>query len=116
MNEVEELTFRDRHCFSLMIVFAILMVILLVSVSMTLYYRSGAAQLDLSRPGYKSIRTQVDNYGSDFNNFAATGDINQTVITQFKEFYSEQAQKIKAANAFSGDPLDPSALDLTVSD
>lgn len=114
MSENEELSFRDRHRFSLMIFLAISIATVLVATSMSLYYNSGAAQLDLSRPGYKNIRTQVTNDESDLNSFSATGPIDKDVINDFKTIYSAQAQKIKAANAFSGDPLDPSALGLTV--
>ncbi len=114
MNEIEILSFRDRHRFSLMIVFAILISATLVAISIALYYNSGASQLDLSRPGYKNVRAQVKNDENGFNSFSSTGAIDQSAITEFNELFLNQAKKVKDASAFSGDPLNPDALGLTV--
>ncbi len=120
MNEAQitidsdEHSFRDEHRFSIMIVFAILVALALVMISMAIYYGSGAAQLDLSRPGYKSIRAQVENSDSDFQNYSATGQINQSTINEFKTLYYKQAQKIESVDAFSGDPLSPDSLGIGV--
>ncbi|HPF30929.1 MAG TPA: hypothetical protein PLO25_01270 [Candidatus Saccharibacteria bacterium] len=112
MNETDELTFRYRYRFLLMIISTIIIAIVLVSISISMYYKSGAAQLDLSRPGYKSVRSQVTN--DETGSFSATGNIDQSVINEFKDLYYSQAKKIKEANAFSGDPLDPVSLWETV--
>ncbi len=110
MTDSDEPSFRDEHRFSIMIVLAVFLALVLVTISMAIYYGSGAAQLDLSRPGYKSIRAQVENSDSDFQNYSATGQINQTTITEFKTLYNKQAQKIESVDAFSGDPLSPDSL------
>lgn len=110
MTDSDESSFRDEHRFSIMIVLAVFLALVLVTISMAIYYGSGAAQLDLSRPGYKSIRAQVENSDSDFQNYSATGQINQTTITEFKTLYNKQAQKIESVDAFSGDPLSPDSL------
>lgn len=110
----DEPSFMGEHRFSLLIIFAILIASGLVLISMSIYYNSGAAQLDLSRPGYKAVRAQVTTSDSDFQNYSATGPINQSAISEFKILYARQAQKTESVDAFGGDPLNPSALELTV--
>jgi hypothetical protein len=110
---VGKLSFWGKHRFSLLIVMAILAVSGLVLISMTLYYSSGAAQLDLSRPGYKSVRAQAVTSDSDFQNYSSTGVINQSTISEFKSLYARQVQKIEAVDAFGGDPLSPDSLGIS---
>jgi hypothetical protein len=106
----DQLSFWGEHRFSLLILLAILVASGLVLISMTLYYNSGAAQLDLSRPGYKAVRAQVVTNDSDFQNYSSTGAINQSTIGEFKSLYARQAQKTEAVDAFGGDPLSPDSL------
>lgn len=96
--------------FLLMIVMAISIAFGLVLISLELYNSSGTAQLDLSRPGYQSVRAQSFNDDSNFKIFSSNGDINQTTIDEFKSIYVEQSQKIKAVDAFGGDPLSPESM------
>ena len=106
----EKITFWDGHRFLLLILIAIVIAIVLVSISLTMYNRSGAAQLDLSRPGYIDVRSKTVDSSSDFKNYSNFGPIDQTSIDEFKTLYDEQASKIKLAEAFKGDPLNPNAL------
>jgi hypothetical protein len=94
----------------MMIIGSVLLATLLVSVSLYLYNTSGAAQLDLSRPGYVDIRSKTVDSSSEFKNYATTGPITQASIDEFKTLYDEQADKIKLASAFKGDPLNLDAL------
>jgi hypothetical protein len=103
----------SKHRFFLMIMLAIIISLILVTASLALYNSSGAAQLDLSRPGYKDVRAQVVN-NDDFQNYSSTGPINQTTITEFETLYEQQAAKIESVDAFGGDPLSPDALGLNV--
>jgi len=77
---------------------------------MIMYNSSGAAQLDLSRPGYVDVRSQVVVNEGDFQSYSSTGAINKDSINDFKSLYDKQAQKVKAADAFGGDPLSSDAL------
>jgi len=110
ITQPEELSFRDKHRFSLLITMAIIVTTVLVLISMNMYYSSGAAQLDLSRPGYKGVRTQVETTDNDFQNYSAVGSINQKTISEFKALFEKQAQKTKSVDAFGGDPLSPESL------
>ncbi len=111
---VSEFSSSSKSRFLLMISLSVIVSVVLVSISLSIYSSSGAAQLDLSRPGYQSIRSQAVTNDSDFKNYSSSGDINQTTINEFKTLYAGQATKAKAIDAFGGDPLNPDALGLTI--
>lgn len=108
--ESDELPFYGDHRFLALIIISIVIASILVAISMAIYFNSGAAQLDLSRPGYKDVREQAVSKDTTFLNYSATGVINQTTITEFRTLYDAQAIKAKAIDAFGGDPLDSAAL------
>lgn len=109
-----ELSFWDQHRYLLLIAVSISLAMFLVSVSMALYASSGAAQLDLSRPGYSAVTSQVLKNNNDFEDYSSSGDINKTSIDEFRVLYERQATKAKAVDAFRGDPLNPAALELSL--
>jgi len=110
---VEEVSFKDKHSFLIFIIVSILIASVIVTISMALYNSSGAAQLDLSRPGYKSVRSQAGKDDGDFQTFSSSGSISKEIISNFKATYDKQAQKIKVVDAFGGDPLSPDALGIS---
>jgi len=109
----EDLSFWDKHRFLLLIALTVSIALVLVGISMTLYTSSGTAQLDLSRPGYRSVSSQAVNTDSDFENYATSGQIDKAALTEFNALYQKQAVKAKAVDAFSGDPLDPNILEIS---
>lgn len=109
----EERSFKDKHSFFLFITISILISSVVVVISMTMYNGSGAAQLDLSRPGYKDVRSQATANEGDFQNYSSSGSIDKDIIADFKSIYDRQAQKVKAVDAFGGDPLSPEALGIS---
>jgi len=113
ITTVDKFSFRSKHRFLLLIVLSILIASVLVLVSMEIYNSSGAAQLDLSRPGYKSVRAQVVTSDNDFKNYSNIGPINQNTISEFKSLFAQQAKKAKTVDAFGGDPLSPYALGIS---
>lgn len=82
----------------------------LVGVSLALYSSSGASQLDLSRPGYSGVSNQTVTKEEDTNVYSETGPIDQQAVDEFRALYKEQSDKIKAIDAFGGDPLGASSL------
>lgn len=105
-----KLSIWSSRRFLLLIIGFILIACGLVFISMVLYSTSGTAQLDLSRPGYIDVRGQTIDSSSEFKNYPDSGSINQAAITEFNNLYDSQVNKIKLANAFSGDPLDINTL------
>jgi hypothetical protein len=110
---VEARSFIGKHSFLLFITISILISAVVVYISMQMYNSSGAAQLDLSRPGYVSVRSQVDTSDGDLQTYPSNGAMNKGVINDFKSSFNKQAKKIEAVDAFGGDPLDPAALGIS---
>ena len=109
--EAQQLGGWQQHKFMVLVAATIVLSLMLVGVSMWLYNSSGAAQLDLSRPGYQSVRDQVD-YGNDFAGFPASGPLNQEAIDQFRNMYDEQLSEITAIESFGGNVMSDTSLGL----
>ncbi|MGH7218533.1 MAG: hypothetical protein ACREGE_03785 [Candidatus Microsaccharimonas sp.] len=107
--EDETLSFWDRHRLSLLLILTVIIAIIMTIVSVIIYNSSGAAQLDLSRPGYRSVSDQIER-DDTIDEYSASGPINTDTIQEFITLYDEQAEKAKAVNAFNGDPLNPEVL------
>ena len=101
----------EQHRFMALIGGTILTAMFLVGVALALYASSGAAQLDLSRPGYKSVRNQAVRSDS-FNGFPATGAITDQTLSDFRKMYDEQAKKATNFNSFGGGPMTDEALSI----
>lgn len=106
-------SFIGKHSFLIFITISITISAVVVYASMQMYNRSGAAQLDLSRPGYVSVRSKVDASDGELQAYPANGQFNKNVIDNFKSLFIKQAQKIKAIDAFGGSPLDDAALGIS---
>lgn len=106
----EEMGFWDKHRLTLLLIITVIIAITLTVVSMTIYNVSGAAQLDLSRPGYKSVSDKVD-VSDKITEYSSFGSVNKDSINEFTKLYDEQATKAKAVDAFNGDPLNPEILE-----
>jgi hypothetical protein len=109
--EIEPQAYWVRHRFMLLVIGTITVALALVSVSLVIYNVSGSAQLDLSRPGYKSVSDKVEREES-INEYNAFGEVNKTTVAEFTKLYDEQAKKAKAVDAFNGDPLNPEVLEV----
>ena len=113
---LEDLSFWDKHRFLLLIAITIVVAVGLVAVSLVIYNMSGAAQLDLSRPGYKAVASQAQTNTTTFANYSAAGPINAETIKEFQKLYDEQAESISAVDAFGGDPLNADTLEFSTTD
>lgn len=88
---------------------SIVIAVILVLISMALYISSGAAQLDLSRPGYQSVQSKVDPNDS-FKSFPATGKVDVATIEQFQKLLKEQVKQVTSVDAFNPEVLESQAL------
>lgn len=111
-RETQPESFILRHRFAFLIVGTLVISLILVIVAMVIYNVSGAAQLDLSRPGYQSVSNQVER-GVDVGDFSASGQVTAETIEEFIELYDIEAKKATAVDAFNGDPLNPEVLEFT---
>lgn len=104
-----ELSFWDRHRLSLLLILTVIIAISMTVISVVIYNSTGAAQLDLSRPGYRSVSSEVETTDR-IDTYSASGPVNKETINEFIKQYDEQASKAKAVDAFNGDPLNPEIL------
>lgn len=97
-----------RHRLLHLVVGSVMIAFLLVLVAMALYASSGSAQLDLSRPGFKSVQDKVD--ATVFESFPASGEVNAEVLDEFLELYDKQTKRVDSTDAFSKNALKNEAL------
>lgn len=100
-----------RHRFMALVALTILIALFLVSVALALYASSGAAQLDLSRPGYQSVREQGGKT-TTFDGFPANGTLTKETIDEFRTLYNQQAEKATNIDSFSGSAMSEQTLSL----
>ncbi len=101
----------EKHKFMVLVGFTIIIALFLVMVSLRLYSSSGAAQLDLSRPGYKSVREQAGR-PVDFTSFPSTGQLNKEALDSFRSLYDEQVKEATAVDSYGGDVMSDATLGL----
>ena len=94
-----------RHKLPTFLTGVILLAFVLVMISMEVYYRSGAYQLDLSRPEWMARRAEIDEAPKTRDAFDAQGEITVEVLDEFLERYKEEAGRAIDTGAFSADVL-----------
>ena len=121
MNETDltidskQLTGWRKHKFIVLVGLTIIGALGLVVLSLYLYNSSGAAQLDLSRPGYKSVRDKA-NRSDTINSFPSSGAITEDTLRDFDAQYSEQLKQVTQFDGFGGDVMSDEALSLDAND
>lgn len=99
----------EQHKFMLLVGLAIVAALGLVAVSLALYNSSGAAQLDLSRPGYQSVREQASKKQA-FTSFPSTGALDSNALDQFRALYDKQVKNVTAVDSYGGNVMDDNIL------
>lgn len=117
MSEEPQLAGKDpvspwaQHRFTLLVAGAIMVSLFLVGVALALYASSGAAQLDLSRPGYVSVREQAAE-PDQFDGFSGSGEIDKEALDQFRTLYNQQAKKATSVDSFGGSAMSDQTLSI----
>lgn len=99
----------SRHQLTIALSLAILIALLLTVTSVIIYEVSGAAMLDLSRPGYEPARKQLQKTNGQLQ-FSSKEPIDQSVVKKFRSLYKKQTDDIHKLNSFNGKVLDDSQL------
>lgn len=99
-----------RQKFVWMIVLSMIIAVGFTAVSLRLYSRSSAAQLDLSRPGFEQVRAELDQ--TAVKTFEGTGAITIETVTEFQELYNIQHAKTETGQ-YASDTLSDEALGMT---
>lgn len=102
--------------FPSMIASVVVISLVLVSIALNIYNTSGAAQVDLSRPGFASVQKQAgsDNSNNEDQSFSETGQITKQTISDFKNQYSKHTKRITASTSYSEDALSDTSLQILV--
>jgi hypothetical protein len=109
--ESKQLGWWQQHRFILLIIITIFISLFLVGVALAMYASSGTAQLDLSRPGYTSVRDQAVR-SDTLTSFPSDGAINKDALDQFRKLYDQQAKKVTSVDSFGGSVMNDQALSL----
>lgn len=110
-NPIERSRFMqavDRHSFAAMIVCSIVIALVLVSVALWLYDSSGAAEVDLSRPEYQSVRdkSKINDTNTLDDNYSANGPINKDTLKEFSDKFDAHIKQLNTAGDFNPKALD----------
>lgn len=111
IHDARTMTPWQRHRFLVLIGATIIIALFLVGVALALYASSGAAQLDLSRPGYVSVREKAVQSDS-FSGFPSSGPVSKDTLDQFRTLYQGQASQATNVDSFGGDPLSDKSLSI----
>jgi hypothetical protein len=109
VKDSTELSFKERHKFLVAVGGCIIIALFLVGVALALYASSGAAQLDLSRPGYQSVRQQATSNNS-MDAFPSAGNLDKEAIEQFRKLYDERAGQATSVDSFGGNVISDESL------
>ena len=101
----------EQHRIFYAITLALLVAMLLTAISMALYVSSGASRLDLSRPGYESLREEVQQ-GGDESTFSSTGPINSSVADDFQQRFDKHRDTLSKLGNYGSNALDDQQLQI----
>ena len=110
-HEAVSMTKWERHRFLLLIGVVIAISMMMVSVALSLYNSSGAAQLDLSRPDYQDVRNQAKRDMTS-TNFPSTGKLDSKAFESFNKLYQERTGKVISVESFDSTALSEDSLQL----
>ena len=102
----------QKHRFFVLIVGVILLSFVLVCIALSLYNSSGAAQIDLSRPGYQSIQKEASR-GQVNDSFPSTGKLDKNAFDSFDKMYGNHTRRVVGADSFDTEALDAALVQLS---
>ena len=109
--EAQNLSVWERHRFFLLVASVICIALFMVSVALSLYNSSGAAQLDLSRPGYQAVRDQASR-DTVTQSFSSNGALTESALNSFSQMYKEQSGKVTSVDSYDAAALSEDSLQL----
>lgn len=100
------------HQFALFIIICITIAFIMTLISLELYRRSGAMNLDMSRPGYESVRTEVEQT-SDDRPYSSSGSLTNEAITDFEERLNNYKDELNNLGTYDNSIVSDENLNLT---
>ncbi len=102
----------ERNKFTLMLGGVVIVSLVLVSVAMSVYNTSEAAQLDLSGPRYAGVRDQVVQ-NKAISTFPSSGSFNQQAFDDFYKAYDQHVQAMQQVNGYDPAAVNNDSFNLT---
>lgn len=102
----------NKYKFPAFLIGVVSLAVVLVGISMRIYYVSGAFQLDLSRPEYEPVRSRIDQAAKKHNEFPTQGELTPQALDDFLSQYAPEADKVTSSNGFADDSLSNAQLGL----
>lgn len=100
--------------FFIMIAASILIALVLVFVSMLLYVKSGAAQLDLSRPDYQAVRKHAQK-ADLFEGFNSNQPLSSDSIKEFNDLFDKKMHEMdRYKDSFNAAAMSNNELEIRV--
>lgn len=99
------------HQFLFFIIFCIVIAFVMTMISLQLYRHSGAMRLDMSRPGYESVRSEVEKSRDD-QPYSATGELNEAAIDDFNNRVDRYKRELENLGTYDNSIISDENLNL----
>lgn len=110
-SEAATLTSWQRHKYFVLIAAVIVISLVLVGVALHLYNVSGAAQVDLSRPGYQSVQEEAGRETVD-TAYPSSGPLDQQAFDEFDTRYKKHSDRVTDTQSFDARALSDESLQM----
>ena len=100
-----------EHQFACFVVLCIAVALTMTIVSLYLYRRSGAMNLDMSRPGYERVRTEVEK-SSDDQPYDSSGPLNNQAIEDFQGRINKYQDELNDMGNYDNSSITDDSLNL----
>ena len=104
--------FVVAHQFACFIILCVAVALVMTLISLELYRRSGAIKLDMSRPGYEAVRTEVEK-SSDDQPYDNSGPLNDSAINDFENRIKKYQSELDELGTYDNSIISDDSLNLT---
>ncbi len=99
------------HQFACFVILCILIATVMTLISLELYRRSGAMKLDMSRPGYEKVRTEVEK-SSDDQPYDSSGILTEEAVQDFEDRVKKYQGELEDLGQYDNSIISDENLDL----
>lgn len=99
------------HQFACFVILCILIATVMTLISLELYRRSGAMKLDMSRPGYEKVRTEVEK-SSDDQPYDSSGTLTEEAVQDFDDRVKKYQGELEGLGQYDNSIISDENLDL----
>jgi hypothetical protein len=101
-----------EHQWLTFIISALVVAMVFTLISLWLYRASGAANLDLSRPGYEKVRADVQDDSDGTKPFSPNGKLDDAAVADFRSRYETVKARLDQMNSYDNTAITDENLGL----